>query len=150
MRSRNVSPGLAVMRTTISVGEHARAAGDRRAVAARLADHRRRLAGDRRLVDAGDALDDVAVARDHLAGHDDDLVAEVELRAGHLLDRCRRAARRLAIVSERVLRSVSACALPRPSATASAKFANSTVNQRNSGDERRRTRSRSCSPSRGS
>ena len=39
--------------------------------------------------------------------------------------------RRFAIVSERVLRSVSACALPRPSATASAKFANSTVNQRN-------------------
>ena len=43
--------------------------------------------------------------------------------------------RRWAIVSERVLRSVSACALPRPSAIASAKFANSTVNQRNSGDE---------------
>ena len=33
-----------------------------------------------------------------------------------------------ATVSARVLRSVSACALPRPSATASAKFANSTVN----------------------
>ena len=39
--------------------------------------------------------------------------------------------RRWATVSERVLRSVSACALPRPSAIASAKFANSTVNQRN-------------------
>ena len=37
-----------------------------------------------------------------------------------------------ATVSDRVLRSVSACALPRPSAIASAKFANSTVNQRNS------------------
>src|SRR6202158_586095 len=35
---------------------------------------------------------------------------------------------RLASVSERALRSVSACALPRPSAIASAKFANSTVN----------------------
>ena len=33
-----------------------------------------------------------------------------------------------AVVSERVLRSVSAWALPRPSATASAKLANSTVN----------------------
>ena len=42
------------------------------------------------------------------------------------------ARRRWATVSERVLRSVSACALPRPSATASAKLANSTVNQRNS------------------
>ena len=39
--------------------------------------------------------------------------------------------RRLAIVSERVRRSVSAWAFPRPSATASAKFANSTVNHRN-------------------
>src|SRR5271166_3160354 len=37
--------------------------------------------------------------------------------------------RRLASVSERALRRVSACALPRPSAMASAKFANSTVNQ---------------------
>ena len=36
---------------------------------------------------------------------------------------------RLASVSERAFRSVSACALPRPSAMASAKFANSTVNQ---------------------
>ena len=69
------------------VGEHARPAGDGRAVAAGFADHRCRLAGDRRLVDARDALDDVAVARDDLAGDDDDLVAEVELGAGHLLDR---------------------------------------------------------------
>ena len=36
---------------------------------------------------------------------------------------------RLACVSCRDLRSVSACAFPRPSAIASAKFANSTVNQ---------------------
>ena len=35
----------------------------------------------------------------------------------------------LAWLSVRVLRSESACALPRPSATASAKLANSTVNQ---------------------
>src|SRR5258708_7245475 len=39
------------------------------------------------------------------------------------------ASRRLATVSDRALRRVSACALPRPSAMASAKFANSTVNQ---------------------
>src|SRR3981081_4275519 len=37
--------------------------------------------------------------------------------------------KRLATVSDRALRSVSAWALPRPSAMASAKFANSTVNQ---------------------
>ena len=39
---------------------------------------------------------------------------------------------RLAIVSERALRSVSAWALPRPSAMASAKLANSTVNHSHS------------------
>src|SRR6266480_2312105 len=39
------------------------------------------------------------------------------------------ACRRLALVSVRVRRSASAWALPRPSATASAKLANSTVNQ---------------------
>src|ERR1700691_437125 len=39
------------------------------------------------------------------------------------------ASRRLASVSDRALRSVSACAFPRPSAIASAKFAKSTVNQ---------------------
>ena len=52
------------------VGEHARAAGDRAAVAAGLADHGRRLAGDRRLVDRRDPLDHGAVAGDHLAGLD--------------------------------------------------------------------------------
>src|SRR5262249_22588445 len=36
---------------------------------------------------------------------------------------------RLATVSVRVRRKLAACALPRPSATASAKFANSTVSQ---------------------
>ena len=46
------------------------------AVAAGLADDRSRLAGDGGLVDAGDPLDDVAVAGDDLAGHDDDPVAE--------------------------------------------------------------------------
>ena len=117
------------------VGEHPGAAGDRRAVAAGLADDRGRLAGDGRLVDGGDALDDVAVAGDQLAGLDDAQVADVEGR--------RRPAPRCvpsgsctnAVVSERVLRRVSAWALPRPSATASAKLANSTVNQSQSGDQ---------------
>jgi hypothetical protein len=40
--------------------------------------------------------------------------------------------KRWATVSERALRSVSACALPRLSAMASAKFANSTVNHNHS------------------
>ena len=41
-------------------------------------------------------------------------------------------ARSFAMVSVRMRRSASACALPRPSATASAKFANSTVNHSHS------------------
>ena len=44
------------------VGQDARAAGDRAAVAAALADDGRALAGDGALVDRGDALDDLAVA----------------------------------------------------------------------------------------
>ena len=57
------------------VGEHLRAAGDRRAVAAAFADDRRGLAGDRRFVDRGDALDDLAVGRDEVAGLDQHDVA---------------------------------------------------------------------------
>ncbi|MEI3003672.1 MAG: hypothetical protein V8T87_03510 [Victivallales bacterium] len=46
------------------VGEHAGAAGHAGAVAAGLAHHRRGFAGDRGFVDAGDAFDHFAVARD--------------------------------------------------------------------------------------
>ena len=67
-----------------AVGQDARAAGDRRAVAAGLADDRRGLAGDGRLVDGRDALDDRAVARDDLAGLDDDDVAAAQLGGGLL------------------------------------------------------------------
>ena len=106
-----------------AVGEHARAAGDRAAVAARLADDRGRLAGDRRLVDGGDALDDRPVAGDRLARLDDHAVA---LGAGR-----RRAASppsfSRATVSVRIARRVAACALPRPSASASARLAKTTV-----------------------
>ena len=115
------------------VGEQLRAAGDGRAVAAGLADHRRRLAGDRRLVDRADALDDLAVGRDDLAGLDDDDVAALQLRRRHLLERSV-SERRCAVVVVRVARSAFACALPRPSAIASAKFANSTVSQSQTDD----------------
>ena len=73
------------------VREHARASGDGRAVAAGLADHGRRLAGDGRLVDAGDALDHLAVGRYHLARRDDDRLADPEGRAGDVLERAVRA-----------------------------------------------------------
>src|SRR5580765_6871811 len=81
IRSRNVSPGLAVMRTTIS-SDSTRVPP----VTAGLADDGGGLAGDRRLVDGGDALDHVAVAGDHLAGGDDAQVADGERRRRALLD----------------------------------------------------------------
>ena len=70
IRSRNDSPGLTADAHDEPVGEHARAAGHRGEVAARLADHRRRLARDRALVDRGDAFDDLAVERHDVAGLD--------------------------------------------------------------------------------
>ncbi len=65
------------------VGEELRAARNRRAVAAGLADHGRRLAGDRRLVDRADAFDDLAVRGDDLARFDDHDIAALQLRRGH-------------------------------------------------------------------
>ena len=132
IRSRKVSPGSGRDAHDDLVGEHRGAAGDRRAVAARLADDRRRLAGDGRLVDRCDAFDDVTVGRDHLARGDDALVADVELRSTAPPRCVPSGRRRLAMVSLRVLRSDAACALPRPSAIASAKFAKSTVAHRKS------------------
>ena len=60
------------------VGQHLRAAGDGRAVAAGSADHRRRFAGNGAFVDGGDALDDFAVAGDQLAGLDEHYVTDLE------------------------------------------------------------------------
>ena len=110
------------------VGEELRAAGDGRAVAAGLADHGRGLAGDRGLVDRADALDDLAVGGDDLARLDDDDVAASGAPAAGTSSTCRRGAP-ASVVVVRVARSAFACALPRPSAIASAKFANRTVSQ---------------------
>ena len=130
MRSRKVEPCCGGDADLDPVRDHLGAAGDRRAIAAAFADDRRRFAGDRRLVDRGDALDDVAVARDEIAGLDQHDIALPELGRGNALPLgVRPSASRLATVSVLVLRRVAACALPRPSATASAKLANSTVNQ---------------------
>ena len=65
------------------VGQHARAAGHRRAIAAGRAHDRGRLAGNRRLVDRGHAVDDVAVARHHLARLDQHHVALAQLARVH-------------------------------------------------------------------
>jgi hypothetical protein len=67
------------------VGEDRRPPGDRAPVAARLPDDRCRLAGDGRFVDRRDALDHLAVARDHLARLDDHDVSLPEGGGGDLL-----------------------------------------------------------------
>ena len=124
------------------VGEDLRAAGHRRAVAAGLADHRGGLAGDGGLVDGGDALDHLAVGGDQVAGLDEDDVADLERGAGHASRRPRPwPVRRLAVISVRVRRRLSAWALPRPSARASAKLAKIRVNhsQRMIWPEKRRS-----------
>ena len=109
------------------VGEDPGAARDGAPVAAGLADDRSGLAGDGGLVDRGDALDDLAVGGDDVAASHDDAVALAEFGGGDTLFGPVGATSRRASVSERILRSVSACALPRPSAMASAKFAKRTV-----------------------
>ena len=137
MRSRKVGPGSAVIRTLIQSESTRGAAGDRRAVAAALADHRRGFAGDRGFVDRGDALDHLAVGRDEVAGLDQHDVADLQLR--------RRAPARsmsLGAPSSRLAdglacacaRSVVGLRLAAAFGQASAKLANSTVNQSQSDD----------------
>ena len=128
MRSRNDLPGLLGDLDDEPVREQARAAGDGGAVAAGLADDRSGLARDRGLVDRADALDDLAVRGDDLPRLDDDDVAAPELGRRDLLEPPV-SDRRNAVVVVRVARSAFACALPRPSAIASAKFAKRTVSQ---------------------
>ena len=109
------------------VGEEAGAAGDGRAVAAGLTDDGCRLAGDRRLVDRADAFDRrrrppgsprrrCTTTTSPRASSGAGTSSSVSSRP-----------RRCAVVVVRVARSALACALPRPSAIASAKFAKSTV-----------------------
>ena len=111
------------------VGEHACAAGHGGAVAARFANDRSGLAGDGGLIDGRDAFDDFAIARNKLSGGYDDDIAGAQLGAGDHFDASRPGADGWLEVSARALRSVSAWALPRPSAMASAKLAKRTVNQ---------------------
>ena len=119
------------------VRHHLRAAGDRAAVAAGLADDRGGFAGDGALVDAGDALDDVAVAT---ASNRPLRPAPGRRHADRARATCCSTVRslaersRLATVSLRARRRHSARARPRPSATASAKVANRTVSHSQSGD----------------
>jgi len=80
-----LSPGLAVISTTMRSERTLVPPVTELRLAAGLADDGCGLAGDGGLVDAGDAFDDVAVARDDLAGHHDHPVAELELGGGDVL-----------------------------------------------------------------
>ena len=129
MRSRKVEPCVAVMRTLIQ-SDSTRVPP----VTAERSPPLSRMTGAdspviAELIDGCDAFDHVAVAGDQIAGLDQHDVALLQLAVRHTT--CQfvafSVASRLAAVSVRALRSVAACALPRPSATASAKLANSTV-----------------------
>ncbi len=88
-RDHAVEEGLAGVRRDADgddVRQHACAAGHGRAVAAGLANDRSRLARDGGFIDRRDALDDLAVPRDHLPRDDADDVVRAELRAGNLFD----------------------------------------------------------------
>ena len=129
MRSRNVSPGLDVMRILIWSDSTLRAAGDGAAVAAGFADDRRAFAGDDGFVHRRDAFDHLAVSGDEVAGVADHDIAGAQVRTRNLLDLVRSASRASPAHRSWSCAELSACALPRASAIASAKFANSTVNQ---------------------
>jgi hypothetical protein len=68
------------------IRQHARAAGDGRAVAAGFANDWGGLPSDGRLVHRGDAFDDLTVAWDQVAGFHEDDVALLQLRCGHDLE----------------------------------------------------------------
>ena len=74
-----------------AIAKHARAAGNRAAVAAALANHRRGFAGDRRFIHTGDSFDDIAVGRDDVARFADHEVAFLQDRARELFPRGRSA-----------------------------------------------------------
>ena len=136
IRSMKLSPGRWVMRTTMRSERTfvppvtaERSPPDSRITGADSP-------GDRRLVDAGDALDDVAVAGDRpgrprrrrwspwrRSGAGTSSSVRRRVAPGvHVVSR-------RAVVSCRARRSVCAWALPRPSATASARLAKTTVSQ---------------------
>src|ERR1700683_706386 len=131
MRSRNVSPGLEVMRTLIS-SERTRVPP----VTAERSPPDSRMTGADSPVMADSSTDATPTTTSPSPGTNSP--ADITTRSPSLsFDPGTSSSRpsgfmRLAMVSRRAFRNVSACALPRPSAIASAKFANSTVNQSHS------------------
>ena len=68
------------------IRQHPRAAGDRRAVAAALADDGRGFAGDGGFIDRGHAFDHIAVAGDHVPRLDQHQIALLEIEGGDHLE----------------------------------------------------------------
>ena len=132
MRSRKLWPGQRRDADDEPVGNDARAARHGTAVAAAFAHHRGTFARDRALIDRSHAFDDFAIGRNRLTGFDDHDVADDRDRWPERVDRRSRGsglgAACCAITDVRVFRSDAAWALPCPSAIASAKLANNTVN----------------------
>jgi hypothetical protein len=85
MRSRKAVAFLRGDADDDAVADDARAAGDGAAVAAAFADDGRGFAGDGGFIDTGDAFDDFAIGRDHIAGFADDEVAFFQARRGTLI-----------------------------------------------------------------
>ena len=134
IRSRNVSPGFAVIRTTIS--------SDSTRVPPVTADRSppdsRTTGADSPVIadSSTDAMPSITSPSDGITSpaattHSSPTSSALDGTCSTVPS----ARRRFAIVSVRVLRSDAACALPRPSAIASAKFANNTVAQRKQRDE---------------
>src|SRR6266508_3876105 len=130
IRSRKVSPGRAVMRTTIR--------SDSTLVPPVTADRSppaSRITG----ADSPVIADSSTEAMPSMISPSEGMISPAETTTMSSTSSCEDgtcsrsppAVRRLASVSDRVRRSVAACAFPRPSAIASAKLANSTVNHRN-------------------
>src|ERR1700737_4249875 len=127
MRSRNVSPGLAVMRTTMRSDSTLvpPVTALRSPPASRITGADSPVMADSSI----DAMPSITSPSPGTTSPASQTTRSPLCRAVDATFSSRPLTSRRAMVSDRVLRNAAACALPRPSATASAKLANRTVNQ---------------------
>ncbi len=88
-RNHAVQKGLARIRRNANldlVRQHLRSAGNRRPIAAGLANHRRGLTCNRRLVNRSNAVDHLAIARNHVAGNHQDNISRAQIRTRDVFD----------------------------------------------------------------
>ena len=129
IRSRNVSPGFAVIRTTIW-SESTRVPP---VTAERSPPDSRMTGADSPVIadSSTDAMPSMTSPSDGMTSPADTMHSSpTSSRLDATSSTVPSGRRRCAMVSVRALRNAAACALPRPSAIASAKLANSTVAQR--------------------